>query len=70
MEAVALQIDSARRRAELARVRKGEREWDDVAVDRFAGVRVWMEDVPEIGGVDEMKEFDRLLGEGGERHRK
>lgn len=66
MEAVALRIDSMRRRAELARVRGGVRNWEDVAVDRFGGVRVRIEDVPEIEGVEEMRKFDQLLGEGGE----
>lgn len=62
METAALEIDRLRRRKELEQVR-GVREWDDIRVDRFGGVKVWVEEVPEIGGGDELREFDRLLGD-------
>lgn len=59
-DALASDIDSFRRRKELSEG-PGNRDWADVGVDRFSNVVVVPEHVPEICGMEEMSEFDRLL---------
>lgn len=60
MDALAKEIDSARRRRELADVRE-ERDWNDVSVDRFANIYVEPEVVPEMEAYDDLEAFDKLL---------
>lgn len=60
MDALALEMDSARRRQELSDVR-GERDWNDVSVDRLSNTYVEPEVVAELGSHDELEAFDRLL---------
>ncbi|PXF41244.1 hypothetical protein BWQ96_09004 [Gracilariopsis chorda] len=60
MATLALEIDSFRRRNELA-ARPGDRDWTEVTVDRFSNVVVAPELVPELDSYDDLKAFDRLL---------
>ena len=61
-DALASDIDSFKRRQELAEG-PGNRDWQDVAVDRFSNVNVVPEAVPTLSAMDEMTEFDRLLND-------
>lgn len=60
MDQLAKDIDSRRRRKELANVGR-ERDWDDVGVDRYANVVVEPEVVPELESHDDLEAFDKLL---------
>ncbi|CDF39884.1 unnamed protein product [Chondrus crispus] len=60
MDELARDIDSLRRRKELANVSR-ERDWDDVGVDRYANVVVEPEVVPELESHDDLEAFDKLL---------
>lgn len=62
MDALARDIDSLRRRRELANVGR-DRDWDDVGVDRYANVVVVPEVVPELESHDDLEAFDKLLME-------
>lgn len=60
MDQLARDIDSRRRRKELANIGH-ERNWNDVGVDRYANVFVEPEIVPEIESHDDLEAFDKLL---------
>lgn len=60
MDALAREIDSFRRRRELADV-KEDRDWNDVSVDRYGSIVVTPEVVPELESHDDLEAFDRLL---------
>ncbi|KAI0567029.1 hypothetical protein FGB62_5g539 [Gracilaria domingensis] len=60
MTALAVEIDSFRRRKELASS-PGDRDWADVTVDRFSNIMVVPEPVPELESQDDLNAFDRLL---------
>lgn len=60
MDALARDIDSRRRRKELANVGR-DRDWNDVGVDRYANVVVEPEVVPELESRDDLEAFDKLL---------
>lgn len=62
MDSLARDIDSMRRRRELADVDQ-ERDWNDVGVDRYANVVVVPEVVPELESHDDLQAFDKLLME-------
>lgn len=57
--------ESERRRSELREgVGQAGRDWTDIQVDRWAGVKVKVEELPRLGALDEMKQWDRRLGQG------
>lgn len=60
MTSLALQIDSFRRRNELAAA-PGDRDWTQVRVDSFSNVVVAPELVPELDSHEDLQAFDRLL---------
>ncbi|CAN8065155.1 unnamed protein product [Agarophyton chilense] len=60
MTALAVEIDSFRRRKELASS-PGDRDWADVTVDRFSNIMVVSESVPELESQDDLNAFDKLL---------
>lgn len=59
-DALARDVDSVRRRQELA-AQAGDRDWNDVAVDKFSNLLVVPEEVPENESYDDLRAFDRLL---------
>lgn len=62
MEKLATDIDSFRRRKELA-TRPGNRDWADVGVDKFSNAVVIPESIPELESANDLEAFDRLLEE-------
>lgn len=61
MESLASDIDSLRRRQELSRG-CGNREWDEVGVDKLSNIFVVPGTVPSLEAKDELDAFDSLLG--------
>lgn len=60
MDKLASEIDSFRRRKELAE-QPGNRDWSDVRVDKLSNVIVVEKPVPLLKARDELKAFDSLL---------
>lgn len=60
MDALSVDIDSYRRRKELADA-AGNRDWGDVDVDRFSNVVVTPDHVPALDSHDDLQAFDRML---------
>lgn len=62
MDALGMDIDSFCRRRELAEA-AGDRDWNDVSVDKFSNIIVVSEAVPELESHDDLQAFDQLLKE-------
>lgn len=61
LRAISADLDSQRRRAELAS-NPGDRDWTDMRVDKLANRVVVQAQVPSLPQADELDRFDSLLG--------